>query len=57
MGNVQSEVTDGVKKQADADSSNIKIYELCNLGKRGTLVTLMTKAMRSNNFDGVSRHL
>ena len=54
MGNVQSEVTAGVKKQADADASTTKIYLLCDLAKRGALVTLMTNAMRTQNFDGVS---
>lgn len=54
MGNVQSEVTAGVKKQADADASQIKCYELCDLAKRGTLVDVMTEAMRTKNYEGVN---
>ena len=55
MGNTQSEVTAGAKKQADFDPNTTKIYSLVDLKKGGLLVQLMREAIRNRNFDGVSK--
>lgn len=53
MGNTQSEVTAGAKKQADFDPTTTKIYSLVDLKKGGLLIELMRDAFRKRNFDGV----
>lgn len=54
MGNVHSDITSGVKKQADADVSKQKIYSLVNVKKGGILIEIMKNAMRKRDFTGVS---
>lgn len=54
MGNTESEVTAGAKKQADFDPNVTKIYSLVDLKKGGLMVQLMREAFRNRNFDGVS---
>lgn len=54
MGNVQSEVSDAVKKQADVDISKTKIYGLIGLSKGGDLIDLLRNAMRTKDYEGVS---
>lgn len=50
MGNVHSDVTAGVKKQA---VSKQKIYSLVDVKKGGILVDIMRKAIRKRDFTGV----
>ncbi len=53
MGNIHSDVTAGVKKQADVDVSKQKIYSLVDVKKRGILVEIMRNAIRKRDFTGV----
>lgn len=53
MGNTQSEVTSGAKKQADSDNTTTKIYSLLDLKKGGKLIELMRQAYRERDFTGV----
>ena len=53
MGNTQSEVTAGAKKQADFDPTTTKIYSLLDVKKGGLLVALMRDAFRRRDFRGV----
>lgn len=48
MGNTSSNVTTGVKKQAD--SRSLTIYELTDLKGGGQLVHLMKKAIKTKNY-------
>jgi len=50
MGNVHSDVTAGVKKQA---VSKQKIYSLVDVKKGGLLVEIMRNAIRKRDFTGV----
>lgn len=50
MGNVNSDVTAGVKKQA---ISKQKIYSLLDVKKGGILVEIMRNAIRKRDFTGV----
>jgi ankyrin repeat protein len=53
MGNTQSEVTAGAKKQADFDPNVNKIYSLLDLKKGGILVAIMREAFRTRDFSKV----
>src|SRR5438105_4839982 len=53
MGNTQSEVTAGAKKQADFDPTTTKIYSLLDVKKGGVLVELMRDAFRRRDFSDV----
>ena len=57
MGNTQSEVTAGAKKQADFDPTTTKIYSLVDLKKGGILVDIMREAFRSRDFSRVDDKL
>ncbi|UYV79571.1 Nan [Cordylochernes scorpioides] len=52
MGNTNSNVTSGVKKQA-ADTSSMKIYSLLDVKGGGLLVTYMKEALKTRNFSEV----
>lgn len=52
MGNAESGVTSGIKKQTDAGS--VKIYSLVDLKGGGDLVTMMKEATKNRDFSEVT---
>ncbi|XP_054168639.1 transient receptor potential cation channel subfamily V member 5-like, partial [Oppia nitens] len=54
MGNINSDVTAGVKKQA---VSKQKIYSLVNVKKKGILVDIMRKAIKNQDFTEVNNQI
>lgn len=56
MGNTSSNVTDGVKSQAEASSSR-PVYKLVNLAGGGELIDMMKTAIRRRNFDEIDQKI